>query len=83
MKFVHVADMHFDTTFESLKDNLGEKRRLDQRETFNKMIEYIKTNKIPYLFISGDLYEEKYIRETTIQDRNRGGGDYYYKSTKT
>ena len=67
MKFVHVADMHFDTTFESLKDNLGEKRRLDQRETFNKMIEYIKTNKIPYLFISGDLYEEKYIRETTIQ----------------
>lgn len=67
MKFIHIADMHFDTTFESLKDNLGEKRRLEQREVFNKMIEYIKTNKIPYLFISGDLYEEKYIRETTIQ----------------
>ena len=67
MKFVHIADMHFDTTFESLKENLGEKRRLAQREIFSKMIEYIKTNKIPYLFISGDLYEEKYIRETTIQ----------------
>ena len=67
MKFVHIADMHFDTTFESLKENLGEKRRLAQREIFSRMIEYIKTNKIPYLFISGDLYEEKYIRETTIQ----------------
>lgn len=67
MKFVHIADMHFDTIFESLKENLGEKRRLAQREIFSKMIEYIKTNKIPYLFISGDLYEEKYIRETTIQ----------------
>ena len=67
MKFVHIADMHFDTTFDSLKDDLGEKRRLEQREAFSKMIEYIKTNQIPYLFISGDLYEQKYIRESTIE----------------
>lgn len=67
MKFVHVADMHFDTTFDSLKENLGERRRLEQREVFNKMIDYIKINKIPYLFISGDLYEQKYIRESTIE----------------
>jgi len=67
MKFVHIADMHFDTTFDSLKENQGEKRRLEQREAFSKMIEYIKENKIPYLFISGDLYEQKYIRESTIE----------------
>jgi len=67
MKFVHIADMHFDTTFDSLKENQGEKRRLEQREAFSKMIEYIKLNKIPYLFISGDLYEQKYIRESTIE----------------
>lgn len=67
MKFVHIADMHFDTAFDSLKNNLGEKRRLEQREVFNKMIEYIKVNKIPFLFISGDLYEQKYIRESTIE----------------
>ena len=67
MRFVHIADMHFDTTFDSLKDNMGEQRRLEQREVFKKMIDYIKTNKIPYLFISGDLYEQKYVRESTIE----------------
>ena len=31
------------------------------------MIEYIKQNEIPYLFIAGDLYDNEYIRESTIQ----------------
>ena len=68
MKFVHIADMHFDTPFKMLSDrrDLGETRRLDQRKAFKKMIEYIKENKIPYLFIAGDLYDNEYIRESTI-----------------
>lgn len=68
MKFVHIADMHFDTPFHMLSDraNLGEVRRLDQRKAFKKMIEYIKENEIPYLFIAGDLYDHEYIRQSTI-----------------
>ena len=73
MKFAHVADMHFDTAFTSLenKKGLGDLRRLEQREVFSKMIEEIKKRQIPYLFISGDLYDNKYIRETTIQFMNK------------
>ena len=69
MKFVHIADMHFDTPFRLLSDraDLGEIRRLDQRKAFKKMIEYIKVNQIPYLFIAGDLYDNEYIRESTIE----------------
>lgn len=69
MKFIHIADMHFDMPFRTLSDraNLGEVRRLDQRKAFKKMIEYIKENKIEYLFIAGDLYEHEYIRESTIE----------------
>ena len=69
MKFIHIADMHFDSPFVNLadKENLGEKRRLEQRKIFKKIIEYIKTNNIEYLFISGDLYEHKYIKKTTIE----------------
>jgi len=69
MKFIHMADMHFDAPFTVLntKNNLGEKRRLEQREAFKRVITYIKQNNIPYLFISGDLYEHEYIRETTIK----------------
>lgn len=68
MKFVHIADMHFDIPFTLLsnKADLGEIRRVDQRQVFKKVIEYIKTENIPFLFISGDLYEHEYIRESTI-----------------
>lgn len=69
MKFVHIADMHFDTPFTFLaeKENLGEIRRLEQRQVFKKVIDYIKDEKIPYLFISGDLYDHNYVKKTTIE----------------
>ena len=69
MKFVHIADMHFDSPFITLSDkgNLGEQRRIEQRKIFKKIIEYIKENKIEYLFISGDLYEHQHIRKSTIE----------------
>ncbi len=68
MKFAHIADMHFDAPFISLnsRENLGEKRRMEQRNSFRKMIEYIKENRIEYLFISGDLYEQEYVKRSTI-----------------
>lgn len=68
MKFVHMADMHFDTSFTTLtnKADLGDKRRLDQRQAFNKIINIIKENNIPFLFIAGDFYEHEYIRQSTI-----------------
>ena len=67
MRFVHIADMHFDMPFTLLsKNDLAEERRLDQRKVFQKMIDYIKENEIENLFISGDLYENEYIRKSTI-----------------
>lgn len=69
MRFVHIADMHFDSPFSSLKrvDGLGEKRRLEQREVFKKIINYIKENHIEAFFIVGDLYEHEYVRQSTIE----------------
>ena len=69
MKFVHIADMHFDAPFTSLsaKENLGDIRRLEQRKVFKKIIEYIKDNNIEYFFIAGDLYEHEYVKKTTIE----------------
>ena len=69
MRFIHIADVHFDIPFTTLagKDNLANERRLEQREVFKKVTEYIKENKIPYLFISGDLYEQEYVKESTIE----------------
>lgn len=69
MKFVHIADMHFDRPFVNLSDKniLGDLRRLEQRKVLKKIIDYIKENKIEYLFISGDLYENQYVKLSTIE----------------
>ena len=69
MKFVHIADMHFDSPFVNLSDKgiLGDLRRLEQRKVFKKIIEYSKQNQIEYLFISGDLYDHKYVKHSTIE----------------
>lgn len=69
MRFVHMADVHLDCPFRilALKEDLAEKRRIKQREAFKKAIEYVKKEEIPFLFISGDLYEQEYVRESTIE----------------
>ena len=69
MKFIHLADLHLDTKFESLNaiEGLPQKRRLEQRKALKKIIDYIKENEIEILFISGDLYEQKYIRKSSIE----------------
>ena len=69
MKFVHIADMHLDSAFSNLsdKDIMGDLRRLEQRKVFKKIIEYIKEKDVRYLFISGDLYEHKYIKQSSIE----------------
>ena len=69
MKFIHIADMHFDAPFTVLsqKKDLGDLRRIEQRQVFKKLIDYIKSESIPYLFIAGDLYEHEYVKLTTIE----------------
>ena len=69
MRFIHMADVHFDSPFSvlSTRENLSNKRRLAQREVFKKAIEYIKEENIPFLFISGDLYEQEYVKTSTIE----------------
>ena len=68
MKFIHIADTHFDTPFSFLaeKENLGDIRRLEQRQAFKKMIDYVKEKEIPYIFIAGDLYDQNYVKKSTI-----------------
>ncbi len=71
MKFIHIADVHFDVPFSTLaKNNLENQRRLEQRTIFKQVIEYIAQNDIEYLFICGDLYEHEYVKQSTIEYLN-------------
>ena len=72
MKFIHIADVHFDIPYSSLEARgLSEKRRLEQRDAFKKVIDYIKENEIELLFICGDLYEQEYVKQSTIEYINK------------
>ena len=72
MKFAHIADVHLDAPFTVLsqKKDLGDLRRIEQRNVLKKAIEYIKQKNIEYLFLAGDIYEHEYIRKTTIEYLN-------------
>ena len=68
MKFVHIADLHMDSKFETLNyiEGLPQKRRMEQRQAIKKVIDYVKENNIELLLIAGDLYEQNYIRRSSI-----------------
>lgn len=69
MKFVHLADVHLDMPFTSLKNNkeLAKRRRLEQKFIFKKAIDLVKEENAQVLFIAGDLFEDKFVEEDTIQ----------------
>ena len=72
MKFVHIADVHFDKPFTLLEQNgLSERRRLEQREAFHNVITHCKENKVDALLIAGDLYEHEYVRKSSIEFINQ------------
>ena len=69
MKFIHMADLHLDTPLVSLKNNrdLIKKRRTEQKQVFRYVINIAKNENIDFLFISGDLFEQKFVEKNTIE----------------
>lgn len=69
MKFIHLADVHFDMVFSSIKNNreLVKKRRISQKQVFRNAIELAKEQCVDAVFIAGDLFENKYVEDETIK----------------
>lgn len=69
MKFVHIADLHLDAKFDNLGqiEGLPTKRRIEQRKAMRDIIDYIKENNVEMLLIAGDLYEQNYIKKSSIE----------------
>lgn len=65
MKFIHIADVHLDARFDNVGP-FGDTRRVDQLKAIKEIVDYAKNNNVSYIFIAGDFYEHKYIRESTI-----------------
>ncbi len=57
LKFLHCADIHLDTPFTGLSPEKSDERRIGLRQSFMKMMEYVRGAGINYVLISGDLFE--------------------------
>lgn len=70
IKCIHTGDLHLGSQFRnaSFDGIYSKQRRLEMWETFERIVDRAIENNIDFLFISGDLYEEKYF---TIGDIKR------------
>lgn len=70
IKFIHTGDLHLGLRFSNVsfdRDKAIERRR-ELWSTFERIVSYAKDNKVDFLLIAGDLFEESYF---TIGDITR------------
>ena len=73
IKFVHFSDLHLDNPFTSIGPDVEKigRRRQDLLDVFDHIIDIVKSENADLLFISGDLYEHFYVKNSTIKHINR------------
>ncbi len=67
MRLVQASDMHLDSPFATLDDELGRRRRKGQMETFQRLIDLVRTEQADALLLPGDLFERRSTRLGTVR----------------
>jgi DNA repair exonuclease SbcCD nuclease subunit len=77
VKILHTADLHLDNGFTTgiLPYDIIMERQRDLLETFDKIIETAKKERVELLLVSGDLFEQRYIQSSTIHYVNQRFGE--------
>lgn len=58
LKIIHTADIHLGSKMEAkLPKEKSEERKAEVRESFERMLEYAKTNGVAVIMIAGDLFD--------------------------
>ena len=79
MRYVHIADMHFDSPYIALSDkgNLGEQRRIEQRKILNSSIEEVN-NIAKDVIIEEDFNYDVYTMLSNENFPDKIYGDYIF-----
>lgn len=67
MRLVQASDMHLDSPFATLDDDLGKRRRTDQMETFQRLIDLVRAEQADALLLPGDVFERRSTRLGTVR----------------
>lgn len=61
VSFIHTGDLHLGSLFKSasFSGTVGKERRIELWDTFKRIINRAKENSVDFLFIAGDIFEEK------------------------
>lgn len=67
VSFIHTADIHLDAPFSSLGDSdKADVRRQELENCLRKITDIVKSQSIDFLIISGDFFEDYYVKSSTI-----------------
>lgn len=67
LKFLHCSDIHLDAPFVGMPQEKTEERRRELRATFMRMMEFVRDRAIDYVLIAGDLFETRFMTNTTAE----------------
>ena len=67
LKILHCSDIHLDAPFIGMTGEKADERRRELRNTFSRMMEFVRERAIDYVLIAGDLFETKYATNTTAE----------------
>ena len=65
MRFLHIADLHFDAPFASKDALTAKKLREEQLIAFRRAVSYCDENGIPLVLIAGDMFDCRYASVST------------------
>ncbi|WP_034424795.1 metallophosphoesterase family protein [Thermanaerosceptrum fracticalcis] len=66
VKILHCADFHFDTPFRELSGTVAEKRKEDLRETFGRVVNLARQERVDIMLLCGDLFDNQMVSRMTI-----------------
>ncbi len=65
MKFIHCADLHFDSRLRFLPSEKASIRNNELLRTFKNMVSYAQSNEISLILICGDMFDSQTIKVST------------------
>ena len=67
IKFLHCSDLHLDTPYVGLSPDKSDERRAALRQTFRRLMEYVRNAGVQYVLMSGDIFDIKHATGATAE----------------
>ena len=67
IKFLQCSDIHLDTPYTGLSAEKSEERRRELRNSFLRMMQYVRDRGVDVVLMCGDVFDTKYATNTTAE----------------